>query len=47
MSFVVEIALAKTIKEDSKIRIRDKQELLHALPDRDAYKNTITRNRST
>jgi hypothetical protein len=31
MAFVVEIALAKARKEDSRIRIKNKEELLHAL----------------
>jgi hypothetical protein len=37
MAFLVEIALAKARKEDSNIQIRDKQELLHALTDRDTF----------
>jgi hypothetical protein len=35
MAFIVEIALAKARKDDSEIRIRDKQDLFHALNDRD------------
>ena len=31
MAFVVEIVFAKARKEDSRIRIRNKEELLHAL----------------
>lgn len=34
MAFVVEIALAKARKDDSKIQIRDKQDLFHALTDK-------------
>jgi hypothetical protein len=41
MSFVVEIALAKAIKEDSKIRIRNKKELLHALPDKETLSKIL------
>lgn len=37
MAFVVEIALAKARKDDSEIKLKDKQELLHALTDRDAF----------
>jgi hypothetical protein len=37
MAFIVEIALAKARKDDSKIQIRDKQDLLHALTDRDTF----------
>jgi hypothetical protein len=36
MAFAVEISLAKARKEDSKIRIKNKEELLHALTDREA-----------
>lgn len=39
MAFAVEISLAKARKEDSKIRIRNKEELLQALTD----KETITK----
>ena len=39
MAFTVEIAFAKARKEDSRIRIRNKEELLHALTD----KETLTR----
>jgi hypothetical protein len=35
MAFAVEIALAKARKEDSRIRVRDKEELLHALTDKE------------
>jgi predicted transcriptional regulator len=34
MAFVVEIALAKARKEDSRIRVRNREELLHALTDK-------------
>jgi hypothetical protein len=34
MAFAVEISLAKTRKEDSKISVRNKEELLHALTDK-------------
>jgi hypothetical protein len=34
MAFAIEISLAKARKEDSKIRIRSKEELLHALKDK-------------
>src|SRR5918994_6160828 len=39
MAFAVEISLAKARKEDSKIRIRNKEELVHALTD----KETLTK----
>jgi hypothetical protein len=39
MAFAVEISLAKARKEDSKIRIRNKEELLHTLTDREALTN--------
>jgi hypothetical protein len=35
MAFAVEIALAKSRKEDSRIRVRNKKELLHALADKE------------
>ena len=35
MAFAVEISLAKARKEDSRIRIRNKEELLHALTDKE------------
>ena len=35
MAFMVEIALAKARKEDSRFRIRDKEELLYALKDKE------------
>ena len=35
MAFAVEISLAKARKEDSRIRIQNKEELLHALTDKD------------
>jgi hypothetical protein len=37
MAFVVEIALARARKNDSEVQIKDKQDLLHALTDRDAF----------
>jgi hypothetical protein len=37
MAFAVEISLAKARKEDSKIRIKNKEELLHALTDKDTF----------
>jgi hypothetical protein len=37
MAFAVEIALAKAIKNDSKIQIKDKGDLFHALTDRDTF----------
>jgi hypothetical protein len=37
MAFVVEIALAKARKNDSEIKIKDKQDLLNALTDRDTF----------
>ena len=39
MAFAVEISLAKARKEDSRIRVRNKEELLHALTD----KKTLTK----
>jgi hypothetical protein len=39
MGFAVEIAVAKARRDDSDIRIKDKQDLLHALTDKD----TITK----
>ena len=35
MTFAVEISLAKARKEDSRLRIRDKEELLYALTDKE------------
>jgi hypothetical protein len=47
MAFAVEISLAKARKEDSRIRIKNKEELLHALTDKDILaKNTRTGSRS-
>jgi hypothetical protein len=37
MAFIVEIALAKVRKSDSEIQIKDKQDLLNALTDRDTF----------
>lgn len=37
MAFAVEISLAKARKEDSKIRIKNKEELLQALTDKDTF----------
>lgn len=37
MAFIVEIALAKARKADSEIQIKDKQDLLHALKDRNTF----------
>jgi hypothetical protein len=37
IAFVVEIALAKARKDDSEIQIRDKQDLLYVLTDRDTF----------
>ena len=37
MAFAIEIALAKARKEDSRFRIRDKEELLHALKDKETF----------
>jgi hypothetical protein len=37
MAFIVEIALARARKEDSKIKIMDKQDLFYVLNDRDAF----------
>lgn len=37
MAFIVEIALAKARKSDSEVQIRDKQDLLNALTDRDRF----------
>lgn len=37
VAFVIEMALAKARKDDSKIQIRDKQDLLHTLTDRDTF----------
>jgi hypothetical protein len=37
MAFAVEISLAKARKEDSMIRIKNKEELLHALTDKDTF----------
>jgi len=37
MTFIVEIALAKARKNDSEVQIKDKQDLLHALTDRDTF----------
>lgn len=37
MAFIVEIALAKARKGDSKIQIKDKQDLFHTLTDKDTF----------
>jgi hypothetical protein len=37
MAFMVEIRLAEARKEDSEIRIKDKQDLFHALTDRNTF----------
>ena len=37
MAFAVEISLAKARKEDSRIRIQNKEELLHALKDKEIF----------
>ena len=37
MAFIVGIALAKVRKSDSEIQIKDKQDLLNALTDRDTF----------
>ena len=37
IAFVVEIALAKARKDDSVIRIKNKEELLHVLTDREIF----------
>jgi hypothetical protein len=41
MAFLVEIALAKARKDDSKIQIRDKQDLLYVPTDRDTFARTL------
>jgi hypothetical protein len=37
MAFVVEIVLVKARKSDSNIQIKDKQDLFHALTDRNTF----------
>jgi hypothetical protein len=37
MTFTVEIALAKARKDDSETQIKDKQDLLHALTDKNIF----------
>ena len=37
LAFAVEISLAKAGKDDSEIRIKNKEELLHALTDRETF----------
>src|ERR687891_42120 len=37
LAFAVEISLAKARKDDSEIRIKNKEELLHALEDRETF----------
>jgi hypothetical protein len=37
MAFIVEIALAKARKDDSKIQIKGKQDLYHAVTNRDTF----------
>lgn len=37
LAFTVEISLAKTKKDDSEIRIKNKEELLHALTDKETF----------
>ena len=41
MAFIVEIALAKARKNDSEIQIKEKQDLLHALTDRNTFTKTL------
>jgi hypothetical protein len=41
LAFIVEIALAKARKNDSEIQIKDKQDLLHALTDRDTFSKML------
>jgi hypothetical protein len=47
MAFIVEIALAKAKKNDSEIQIKDKQDLLHALTDRDTFSKMLAQAEST
>lgn len=41
MAFAAEISLAKARKNDSKIRINNKEELLHALTDKDTFNKIL------
>jgi hypothetical protein len=41
MAFIVEIALAKARKNNSEIQIKDKEDLLHALTDRDTFSKIL------
>jgi hypothetical protein len=41
LAFAVEISLAKARKDDSEIRIRNKEELLHALSDKVTFSNIL------
>jgi hypothetical protein len=41
MAFIVEIAIAKARKKDSEVRIKNKQELLHVLIDKEAFSTLL------
>jgi hypothetical protein len=41
MAFAIEISLAKTRKEDSRIKVLNKEELLHALTDKEVFAKII------
>jgi hypothetical protein len=47
MAFIVEIALARARKSDSEIQIKDKQDLLHALTDRDTFTKILEQGADT
>jgi hypothetical protein len=41
MAFAVEFPLAAAMKDNSKVQIKDKQELYHALTDRETLHNIL------
>ena len=47
MSFAVEISFAKARKDDSKIRIKNKDELLHVMTDRDTFDKMLGQGEET
>ena len=46
MAFAVEISFAKARKEESMIKVRDKEELLYALTDKETFTKILNRDRN-
>jgi hypothetical protein len=44
MAFIVELALAKARKSDSMLQIKDKQDLIHTLTDRNTFTQILTQS---